>query len=327
LAFPSQLTGAERQQETQNVKLGIDQDALDDALRLIKDLVAQVEDLQKRNDALAEERELLIHKREAMEKDVTESRDALASARDELEKAHAREDILPSELETQGEAPNDQHSNTESDLSTRRKELEDEKFCNGVLRDLVGKLNYMNDDLEEKHRKATEENKFLRTQNRNFTRSIGRLQKLSEERDHAEVTKENMALHEECHFLRSQKRGYTKAITKLENEMAQAFREKEVIVEIIDTMTLTNEQLQNTLTTTESEHSKELYAAISRNKWLDEQPGKSQQAIMDLASKIKALRQAHSDEIDEASEHEVRLAKEIMTQRAQAQDVEVQLKK
>jgi predicted RNase H-like nuclease (RuvC/YqgF family) len=48
---------------------------------------------------------------------------------------------------------------------------------------------------------------------------------------------------------------------------------------------------------------------------------------MDLASKIKALRQAHSDDIDEASDHEVRLTKEVMTQRAQAQDVEVQLKK
>jgi chromosome segregation ATPase len=331
---------AEKQQEMQNTMPTIDQPELDDARRLNEELKAEVEDLQKRYTGLVEERGVIIQKQEAMEKDVQESRDALASARDEAEKAHAREDVLQSkydfcysELESLREASNTQYNSMKTDLPAFQKELEDEKHCNGVLKDLIGKLNHMNDDLEEKHRKKAEENKFLRTQNRNFTHSIEKLQKLSEERDHADVTKENVALLEECKFLRSQKRGFANSITKLENQLAQIVREKEAVVAEekklsmrIDALALANEQLQNTMKTIESQNFKKLDAAMNRNKWLDGQLVKAQKAIMDLASKTKSLRQALSSDLDESNEREIRMTKEVMTQRAQAQAVEVKLK-
>ena len=256
----AQLQADEEEKETQNAT--IDENTLDDALRLNEELIAKVEEL--------------IQKQEAMQKDMEESRD---------------------------------------DVSQYRKELEDERFCNGVLKDVIGKLNTMNDDLEGKYRKAVEN-----------------LQTISEERDNADVSKENMALLEECKFLRSQKREYSKAIANLENQLAKVVSERKVdvaedteLLAKIDALSTANEQLQRDLETIESQNSKKLDAAMNRNKWLDGQLVKAQEAIMDLASKAKSLRQAHSEDLDEANEREVRLTKEVMTQRAQMQTVEAKL--
>jgi pyrroloquinoline quinone (PQQ) biosynthesis protein C len=127
------LEAAEMQQEMQNTMPNIDQPELDDARLLNEELKAEVEDLQKRNNHLVEERGVLIQKQEAMETNVQESRDALASARDEAEKAHAREDIVQSkydfcysDLESLRDATNTQRNSMKTDLSACQKELEDE---------------------------------------------------------------------------------------------------------------------------------------------------------------------------------------------------------
>ena len=159
------------------------------------------------------------------------------------------------EMQAVKEASIGETQTLKADMEEARKERDDQTFCNGVFKDIIGKLNEMNDDLEERHKKISEENTFLLTKNKNFTQSIANLQDLSECLKDNDGENGPSSLMEEVKFLRSQKKGLLRTIANLEGQLARAVRKKEALgdqekqmADRIEALGIVNDDLQKETT-------------------------------------------------------------------------------
>lgn len=259
----------------------------------------RVQDLQIEKDRLSEE--LASNLRQAVKN--SEHERSLKKVESDLDEAQIREGILESMLSDCKKELNV----CKEELELCKKEVFDEKYCNGVYKELISKLNRANDSLEQKNKKLAEE--------------IGTLKKSGAiERSLESVTSHDRSLTDENAFLRNQKEKFAAEISSMDGQLRSLVTERDTLKatavalqEKVDSLQEANDELQEMvekLETLQEEGAKE------QNERLEAELAKSQKALAEVSNKAKGMRHKLSQEIEAAKAREATLIKEIDTLKA-----------
>jgi chromosome segregation ATPase len=290
--------------ETQVADKQKDVQSLEEQLESHKD---RVQGLQAERDRLSEE--LATKLRIAVE---SSRHERMKQVESDLDEAQMRESLLESLL-----------SDCKKELLVCKEELElckkevfDEKYCNGVYKELISKLNRANDSLEQTNKKLMEDMEQTKgeqvTHDRNNQSSL-----------------HNRALMDENAFLRNQKEKFTLEISNMDCQLRALVGERDSLKatavslqEQVDSLQHANDELEVAVKKLEL---LQLEGAQEQNQRLEEELVKSQKAVTEVSNKAKGMRHKLSQEIDAARAKEASLTKEMMELKTHNQEMEKRL--
>ncbi|KAG7358971.1 hypothetical protein IV203_015560 [Nitzschia inconspicua] len=266
----------------------------------------RVQGLQTEKDRLSEE--LANNLRQAVKN--SEHERSLKKVESDLDEAQIREGILESMLSDCKKELNV----CKEELEQCKKEVFDEKYCNGVYKELISKLNRANDSLEQKNKTLTEENDNLR---RSSATNV------------QDAASQDRSPMDDDDFLQNQKERFTAEISSMDHQLRTLVAERDSLKtaaislqEKVDSLQQTNKELQGMvekLEVLQAEGSKEQFER------LEAELVAAQKALAEVSNKAKGMRHNMSQEIEAAKAKEVALTKEVQSLKASNEAMEKRL--
>jgi chromosome segregation ATPase len=281
--------------------------------KYIQSLMEQVEhqeerinDLQTEKDRLSEE--LASNLREAVKN--SEDGRCLKKVESDLDEAELRETILESML---SDCKKELYA-CKQELELCKKEVFDEKYCNGVYKELISKLNQANDNLEQGNKRLVEEN--------------GHLKKSSA----TNASTDGIMVHDRSlrdNNMRNQIEKFTSDITSMDHQLQALVIERDtlkataiLLQEKVDTLQQSNDELKELV---EKSERNQMEGAKDLNERLEAELSKSQKAIAEVSNKAKGMRHKMSMELEAAKAKDAALTKEVQTLKASNEEMEKRL--
>ena len=246
-------------------------DAEKKAERSIIELTSQLEKSKALNVAL--KREVKSHKDTP-----SSSESRTLSDNDPVSEFLSQEEDLCKRLDDLRKASEQNEKSLREQMEGYRVEAADQEDANVVLKDLVARLNDMNEGLENSTKKLSSKVSHLEIEKKNFTQSITKLQNFTEALRNGDMQKEFFSLQEEAKFLRKQKKALTQEIVSFEERLGSVARERESLIESeaqlqkrMDALVAANAQVEKSLRDKISNAEEKLKASNARNDWLEGQ--------------------------------------------------------